>query len=202
MGESSQGLARVFVEDEKYRYGLQQPESATALAELILLERDDTLTEPVFERLVPVQAMQAMLDFTYQSWLVRAIGRTEHYFLLCGRALEGVRVTRMRRPWGFDAYGDKPRRAGRAPGDAALNGELLLAGDTGGVDRGIEQRTLPAQQHAVVDLQPGMGAHLAIRGAAHAIVHDAADSAAAAASHEQRVPAESRQTTAAHSGRP
>jgi hypothetical protein len=103
MGESSRGLARVFVEDEKYRYGLQQPESATALAELILLERDNTLTEPVFERLVPVQAMQAMLDFTYQSWLVRAIGRTEHYFLLCGRALEGVRVTRMRRPWGFDA---------------------------------------------------------------------------------------------------
>jgi hypothetical protein len=103
MGESSHGLPRVFVEDEKYRYGLQQPESATALAELILLERDDMLTEPLFERLVPVQAMQAMLDFTYQSWLVRAIGRTEHYFLLCGRALEGVRVTRMRRPWGFDA---------------------------------------------------------------------------------------------------
>ncbi len=103
MGESSHGLPRVFVEDEKYRYGLQQPESATALAELILLERDDALTEPLFERLVPVQAMQAMLDFTYQSWLVRATGRTEHYFLLCGRALEGVRVTRMRRPWGFDA---------------------------------------------------------------------------------------------------
>jgi hypothetical protein len=103
MGESSHGLPRVFVEDEKYRVGLQQPETATALAELILLERDDALTEPLFERLIPVQAMQAMLDFMYQSWLVRATGRTEHYFLLCGRALEGVRVTRMRRPWGFDA---------------------------------------------------------------------------------------------------
>jgi hypothetical protein len=34
---------------------------------------------------------------------VRATGRMEHYFLLCGRALEGVCVTRMRRPWGFDA---------------------------------------------------------------------------------------------------
>ncbi len=102
MGESSHGLARVFAEDEKYRYALDQPESTTALAELILLERDDALTEPVFERLSAVQAMQAVLDFTFQSWLVRATGRTEHYFLLCGRALEGVRVTRMRRPWGFD----------------------------------------------------------------------------------------------------
>jgi hypothetical protein len=103
MGESSHGLPRVFAEDEKYRYGLQQPESPTALAELILLERDDALTEPIFERLAPVQAIQAVLDFTYQSWLVRGTGRTEHYFLLCGRALEGVQVVRMRRPWGFDA---------------------------------------------------------------------------------------------------
>jgi hypothetical protein len=103
MGESSHGLARVFADDEKYRYRLQEPESATGLAELVLLERDDALKEPVFERLAPVKAMQAVLDFTYQSWLVRAIRRTEHYFLLCGRALEGVRVTQMRRPWGFDA---------------------------------------------------------------------------------------------------
>ena len=102
MGESSHGLLKVFAEDDKYRYTLEQPESATALAELILLERDDSLTEPAFERLTPVQAVQAVLDFTYQAWLVRATGRTEHYFLLCGRALDGVRVTRMRRPWGFD----------------------------------------------------------------------------------------------------
>jgi hypothetical protein len=103
MGESSHGLARVFADDDKYRYRLQQPDSATALADLILLERDDALTEPIFERLAPVQAVRAVLDFTYQSWLVRATGRTEHYFLLCGQALEGVRVTRMRRSWGFDA---------------------------------------------------------------------------------------------------
>jgi hypothetical protein len=103
MGESSHGLLKVFVDDEKYRYRLEQPESTTALAELIVLEREDSLSEPVFERLTPVQAVQAVLDFTYQAWLVRATGRTEHYFLLCGRALDGVRVTRIRRPWGFDA---------------------------------------------------------------------------------------------------
>jgi hypothetical protein len=31
------------------------------------------------------------------------MGRTEQYFLRCGQALDGVRVTRMRRPWSFDA---------------------------------------------------------------------------------------------------
>jgi hypothetical protein len=103
MGESTDGLPRVFVEDQKYRYTLAQPDGPTALVELILLERDDSLTAPVFERLTPVQAVQAVLDYTYQSWLVRAIGRTEHYFQLCGQALEGVRVTRMSRSWGFHA---------------------------------------------------------------------------------------------------
>jgi hypothetical protein len=103
MGESSRGLSRIFTDDEKYRYTLEAPEAPTALAELILLERADGQTEASFERLTPVHALHAMLDLTYQSWLVRATGRTEQYFLRCGQALDGVRVTRMRRPWGFDA---------------------------------------------------------------------------------------------------
>lgn len=103
MGESSHGLSRIFSDDEKYRYALQQPEAPTRLAELILLERAESLAEVSFERLAPAHALHAMLDLTYQSWLVRAIGRTESYFLRCGQALEGARVTRMRRPWGFEA---------------------------------------------------------------------------------------------------
>jgi hypothetical protein len=103
MGESSHGLSRIFSDDEKYRYALQQPEVPTRLAELILLERAESPAEVSFERLAPAHALHAMLDLTYQSWLVRAIGRTESYFLRCGQALEGARVTRMRRPWGFDA---------------------------------------------------------------------------------------------------
>jgi hypothetical protein len=103
MGESSRELPRVFSDDEKYRYALQQHESPTALAELILLERAENQDETSFERLGAVYALHAVLELTYQSWLVRAMGRTEQYFLRCGRALDGVRVTRMRRPWNFDA---------------------------------------------------------------------------------------------------
>jgi hypothetical protein len=103
MGESSRGLSRIFSDDEKYRYTLQALQAPTPLAELILLERTEGQTEASFERLTPVHALHAMLDLTYQSWLVRATGRTEQYFLRCGQALDGVRVTRMRRPWGFDA---------------------------------------------------------------------------------------------------
>ena len=103
MGETSRGLSRVFSDDEKYRYVLDHDQSAAGLRELILLERAEPASETSFERLAAVRAVQAVLDFTYQSWLVRATERTEQYFLRCGRALEGVRVTRMRRPWGFDA---------------------------------------------------------------------------------------------------
>jgi hypothetical protein len=107
MGESSRGLSRIFSDDEKYRYVLQQPEAPTPLAELILLERAEDQAEDQaeasFEALAPVHALHAVLDFTYQSWLVRATGRIDRYFLRCGQALDGVRVTRMRRPWGFEA---------------------------------------------------------------------------------------------------
>ena len=109
MGESSEGLPRIFSDDEKYRYVLEQPEAPTSLAELILLERAEdrteaeNQTEASFEALPPVHALHAVLDFTYQSWLVRATGRIDRYFLRCGQALDGVRVTRMRRPWGFEA---------------------------------------------------------------------------------------------------
>ncbi len=103
MGESKRELPRVFSDDEKYRYSLQQHEASTPLAEIILLERAEDQSAASFERLAPVHALHAVLDLTYQSWLVRAMGRTEQYFLRCGQALDGVRVTRMRRPWSFDA---------------------------------------------------------------------------------------------------
>ena len=40
---------------------------------------------------------------TYQWWLVQCLGQQEKYFLRCGQALQGVRVYRMYRPWGFDS---------------------------------------------------------------------------------------------------
>ncbi|HZD77276.1 MAG TPA: hypothetical protein VE218_09740 [Acidobacteriaceae bacterium] len=103
MGEPKTGLSRIFSDDEKYRYVLPQHDAPSPLTELILLERAEEQTEASFERLTPVHALHAVLDQTYQSWLVRATGRTERYFLRCGEALDGVRVTRMRRPWGFAA---------------------------------------------------------------------------------------------------
>jgi len=103
IGESSEGLHRIFSEETKYRYMLDDPEDCTPLAELLVLERDDSITRTVFEPLSAVQAMTAMLDFTFQAWMVREAGLTEHYFHLAGKALAGVRATRIRRPWGFTA---------------------------------------------------------------------------------------------------
>jgi hypothetical protein len=101
---------------------LQQHDAPSPLAELILLERAEEQAEASFEQLAPVHALHAVLDNTYQSWLVRATGRTDRYFLRCGEALDGVRVIRMRRPWGFDAM---------AATLEALEGRLgLKAGET------------------------------------------------------------------------
>jgi hypothetical protein len=103
LGEARTGLPRIFSNDDKYRVALDEDASPVALAQLVLLERGDDGTKPVLERLTPVQALNALLDHTYQAWLVRATGQTETYFQRCGTALEGVRVMRLRRPWGFDA---------------------------------------------------------------------------------------------------
>ena len=104
LGESSDGLPRTFTDDDKYRYTMPQHAEPAPLAELLILERAvGPESHPHFERLSPVRALHAVLELTYQSWLVRAIGQTEAHFLRCGRALEGVRVYRMRRPWGFDS---------------------------------------------------------------------------------------------------
>jgi hypothetical protein len=102
LGEGHSGLPRIFSDDDKYRVRLDEDASPIALARLILLERGEDETKPILERLTPVQALHALLDHTYQAWLVRATGQTEAYFQRGGTALDGVRVMRLRRPWGFD----------------------------------------------------------------------------------------------------
>ena len=104
LGEESDTLPRIFADDDKYRYAMPYKSEPTALSEILILERAaEYENAATFERLSPLHALHAVLGLTYQSWLVRAIGQTENYFLRCGRALQGVRVYRMRRPWGFDS---------------------------------------------------------------------------------------------------
>ena len=104
LGQSSAGLPRIFAEDDKYRFAMPADSTPRALAEIVLLEwlPKGEHDAPRFERLAPVHALHAVLELTYQSWLVRAIGHTESHFLRCGEALRGVRVYRMRRPRGFE----------------------------------------------------------------------------------------------------
>jgi hypothetical protein len=103
LGEARTGLPRIFSDDDKYRVPLDEDASPVAFAQLILLERGEDGRKPVLERLTPVQALHALLDHTYQAWLVRSTGQTQAYFQRCATALEGVRVMRLHRPWGFDA---------------------------------------------------------------------------------------------------
>lgn len=106
LGERSEGLPRTFVDEDKYRFAMPADQPATALAEVIVMGHAEPGSEAEttrFEKLAPAHAIRAVLELTYQFWLIQATGQTERYFLRCGQALEGVRVYRMRRPWGFDA---------------------------------------------------------------------------------------------------
>ena len=108
LGESSAGLPRTFLDEDKYRYAMRAEQPAGTLAELLLLDDPaqssaKPAVAPRFERLTPALAIQSVLELTYQWWMVHATGQTAKYFLRCGQALEGVRVYRMHRPWGFGA---------------------------------------------------------------------------------------------------
>jgi hypothetical protein len=105
LGQPSHGLTRTFADENKYRIPVRTGYPAAALAEVILLDvaAEGGEAETVrFELLPPARAIHAVLELTYQWWLVRATGQQERYFLRCGQALQGVRVHRMYRPWGFD----------------------------------------------------------------------------------------------------
>ncbi len=107
LGSPANQLEQIYSDEEKYRYRLPAEQPPTALREIILLTRADEQDEPQlaprFEFLSSARALHAVLELTYQSWLVNAIGQTKTYFLRCAEVLEGVRVCRMYRPWGFEA---------------------------------------------------------------------------------------------------
>jgi hypothetical protein len=93
---------RTFTEDDKFRLRQPYDPAPLPLAEILVLTRGE-LHDTVFEALSPAHAVQAMLQFTYQAWLVHGTGQTANYFRSCGQALQGVRALTMARPWGFAA---------------------------------------------------------------------------------------------------
>ncbi|MGI8771659.1 MAG: hypothetical protein ACR2JE_09495 [Acidobacteriaceae bacterium] len=112
LGEQPDLRMRTFTEDDKYRVGLADDETPLPLAELIILRKMDLeenhdgesgLRRTIFRELTPAQAVQSMLQLTYQAWLVHGTGQTPAYFERCGKALGGVKAFSMERPWGFAA---------------------------------------------------------------------------------------------------
>ncbi len=117
LGEQPDPRMRTFTEDDKYRVVQEHDPAPLPLVEVILLkevasEERDAEANPArasstrtaaFRQLSAAEAIQSMLQLTYQAWLVRGTGQTASYFKRCGMALEGVKVYEMERPWGFAA---------------------------------------------------------------------------------------------------
>jgi hypothetical protein len=123
LGEQPDPEMRTFSEDDKFRFRQPHDSAPLPFAEVLVLtttESDGT----VFSALTPARAVQSMLQFTYQSWLVHGTGQTASYFQRCGQALEGVRALTMARPWGFASMEDtldalEAHLRERAPGERA-----------------------------------------------------------------------------------
>ena len=83
MGESKSGLSRIFSDDEKYRYVLQQHDAPSPLTELIVLERAEEHAEASFEQLAPVHApsMRCWITPTSPGWCAP---RAEPTATFCG----------------------------------------------------------------------------------------------------------------------
>jgi hypothetical protein len=100
---------RAISSEDKYRMLLSPGDCAPLrLAEILLLSSGSEGSGEVsdgsgvrFAALAPARALDAVLASTFQAYVVRATGQTAAYFQRWGRALEGVRVTEMVRPWGF-----------------------------------------------------------------------------------------------------
>lgn len=103
LGRSAEGVPRVFSDEDKYRFNVDAATGRLPLKQVMVL---DWLDQPdlavKIERLGTLSAIESMMEFTYQSYLIEGMGRTRECFQLCGRALNGIGAFRLQRARGFE----------------------------------------------------------------------------------------------------
>jgi hypothetical protein len=105
LGASAEEFPRVFSRDDKYRIEIAHPGELgerLPLREVLFLEWVSAPEAPVeFIPEAGVRAITRLMEFTHYDYLMKATGRQEGNFLLCGRILSQVRAFAFRRPRNF-----------------------------------------------------------------------------------------------------
>jgi hypothetical protein len=103
LGRHTEGLERVFSEDEKYRVPLEDTRAPEPIHTLMFLEGDAASSAPSLqiEAVSAVEAVPLMMNLIHQAYLLEATGQLQQSFLRCSRVSSQARAYRLIRPWGL-----------------------------------------------------------------------------------------------------
>jgi hypothetical protein len=101
LGRQTQGLDRVFSEDDKYRWPLRGPLHPEPIAKLVFLESENR-PAPGIQEISPLEAIPLLMDLTHQAYVLQATGQRQENFLRCSRVSSQAKAYRLLRPWGLE----------------------------------------------------------------------------------------------------
>ncbi len=104
LGESPNEQHRVFSTDDKYRLFLAETAyPQLRLARIVFLGRDpDPAAQPTLQPLDTTDALAALMDTVYASYVPALIGQQPRVFRQCARAIQQAPAFRLTAPWGLD----------------------------------------------------------------------------------------------------
>jgi hypothetical protein len=103
LGARVEELPRVFSLDEKFRVEVRRTDERLPLRAVVFLEWAEPGEGIAVVPAGGVQAMARLMEFLHFAYLMKATGRQEEGFLLCGRILGQARACTFRRPREFAA---------------------------------------------------------------------------------------------------
>jgi hypothetical protein len=103
LGKQTEGLERVFSEDDKYRLPLADTRAPEPIRTLMFLEGDAASSAATLqiEVVSPVEAVPLLMNLIHQAYLLQATGQLQQSFLRCSRVASQARAYRLIRPWGL-----------------------------------------------------------------------------------------------------
>ena len=102
LGQPTEGLERVFSEDDKYRWPLTELRDPQPIHTLIFLEGDEAPSAAIrFQPVSPLEAVPLLMNLTHHAYLLQATGQRQESFLRCSRVSSQARAYRLIRPWGL-----------------------------------------------------------------------------------------------------
>ncbi|MGC2402746.1 MAG: hypothetical protein WA510_23340 [Acidobacteriaceae bacterium] len=100
LGRRTDGLERVFSEDDKYRLPLETPLLHEPIHRIVFLESSER-SAPELEEVTAIEAIPLLMNLTHQAYVLEGTGQRQESFLRCSRVSSQARSYRLLRSWGL-----------------------------------------------------------------------------------------------------